>query len=330
MVDASMAARRGGAPPRTQFVEELEPTGQTVGGRALYLDLAKRALCNILYADAPLNLQGRGTKAAFDLERRIGGEDLPSEAHTFTGLRRLDNLQDCIEQALRDGVPGDLLEAGVGRGGASIFMRAVLKAHGVTDRRVYACDRFPDGGGERLAWPAALLVRTSAWIPSRRWRRHLFHAIQASGRSKDATNQRSFPDVAEPSDQLVDMAIAFARDPGLLARLATPLAVVKRNFAAYDLLDEQTVFVPGFFADTLPVLDAPALAVLRLDADTEESTATALAELYDRLSPGGFCIIDDYHSFPDCRRAVDRFRADRGIVEAIQPIDSHAVFWRRA
>ncbi|MDA0702227.1 MAG: hypothetical protein O3A96_03160 [Proteobacteria bacterium] len=126
------------------------------------------------------------------------------------------------------------------------------------------------------------------------------------------------------------MAIAFARDPGLLARLATPLPEVKRNFAAYGLLDEQTVFVPGFFADTLSGLETPVLAVLRLDADTEESTETALTELYDRLSLGGFCIADDYHSFPDCRRAVDRFRTDRGITEPIQQIDRHAVFWRRA
>jgi O-methyltransferase len=54
--------------------------------------------------------------------------------------------------------------------------------------------------------------------------------------------------------------------------------------------------VPGCFADTV---ETQALAVLRLDADTEKRTETALAELYDRVSPGGFCIIDDYHSFPD-------------------------------
>jgi hypothetical protein len=58
------------------------------------------------------------------------------------GLRRLDNLQQCIEDALRDQVPGDLVETGVWRGGAVIFMRGVLKAHGVNDRNVWAADSF--------------------------------------------------------------------------------------------------------------------------------------------------------------------------------------------
>src|SRR6266550_1111339 len=59
----------------------------------------------------------------------------PSYADTMIGLRRLDNLHSCIESVLRDGVPGNLIETGVWRGGACIFMRGVLAAHGVTDRR---------------------------------------------------------------------------------------------------------------------------------------------------------------------------------------------------
>jgi hypothetical protein len=58
------------------------------------------------------------------------------------GLRRLDNLQTCVEDVLRRGVPGDLIETGVWRGGATILMRAVLKAHGVTDRAVWVADSF--------------------------------------------------------------------------------------------------------------------------------------------------------------------------------------------
>jgi len=35
-----------------------------------------------------------------------------------------------------------LIETGVWRGGATIFMRAILKAHGVTDRTVWVADPF--------------------------------------------------------------------------------------------------------------------------------------------------------------------------------------------
>jgi O-methyltransferase len=79
-----------------------------------------------------------------DAERRESGRDWPppAAAETMIGLKRLDNLQHCIDGVLEAGVPGDLIEAGVWRGGAAIFMRAVLAARGVTDRAVWAADSF--------------------------------------------------------------------------------------------------------------------------------------------------------------------------------------------
>jgi O-methyltransferase len=73
--------------------------------------------------------------------REVGG-DWPATAETMIGLRRLDNLQCCIETVLADDVPGDLIETGVWRGGATIFMRAALAAHEVTDRTVWVADSF--------------------------------------------------------------------------------------------------------------------------------------------------------------------------------------------
>lgn len=132
--------------------------------RALYLDLLKRALVNWTHADAEMKpIRSRGLSGLvkrtvvrvvagrrarlvrpfrFDAEKRAEGRDWPPTAHTMIGLKRLNNLQHCVETVLRDRVPGDLLEAGVWRGGASIFMRGVLKAHGVTDRRVWLADSF--------------------------------------------------------------------------------------------------------------------------------------------------------------------------------------------
>ena len=63
-------------------------------------------------------------------------------SHTMVGMKRLDNIQYCIETVLRDAVPGDFLEAGVWRGGACIFMRGVLAAHGIVERAVWAADSF--------------------------------------------------------------------------------------------------------------------------------------------------------------------------------------------
>ncbi len=67
---------------------------------------------------------------------------MPPDAETMIGLKRLDNIEYCVTDVLRRGVPGDLIETGVWRGGATIFMRAVLKVYGDTERAVWVADSF--------------------------------------------------------------------------------------------------------------------------------------------------------------------------------------------
>jgi O-methyltransferase len=111
--------------------------------------------------------------------------------------------------------------------------------------------------------------------------------------------------------------------------LAATLEAVQDNFSTYSLLSEQVHFLRGWFADTLKDAPVKALAVLRIDADLYASTRDVLQALYDKLTPGGFIIVDDYHAFPPCRRAVDEFRDERGIAEPLTRIDWTAVFWRK-
>jgi hypothetical protein len=153
--------------------------------RHLYLDLMKRCLVNMIYPQAeevPLAavtagfrggsahalLKGEGGLSGHisatrsgDHSGRMEGRVWPVIAHTMIGLKRLDNLEFCIEQVIAKGVPGDLIETGVWRGGATIFMRAMLKAYGVTDRCVWVADSFeglpppdernyPPDAGDRL------------------------------------------------------------------------------------------------------------------------------------------------------------------------------------
>ena len=128
---------------------------------SLYLDLLQRALTRAGFDDevvTPLDSTAPLDRVARRLARRSGAEvvrrstpdprrrevgaDLPAGAETMVGLKRLANIRECVETVVRDGVPGDLVETGVWRGGASIFMRGVLAAHGVTDRTVWVADSF--------------------------------------------------------------------------------------------------------------------------------------------------------------------------------------------
>lgn len=125
----------------------------------------------------------------------------------------------------------------------------------------------------------------------------------------------------------------YPQDRGLhlehFRELAISIDEVRRNFERYELLDDQVRFLEGWFKDTLPRAPIARLAVMRLDGDLYESTMDALTNLYDRLSPGGFVIIDDY-SIPACRQAVEDFRRSRGIADDIVQIDWTGVFWRRS
>jgi O-methyltransferase len=131
----------------------------------LYLDLLKKVLSRYLFGEAhrPLALRHGSARhwlylpaerllrrtgweilrrIPFDAEARTEGRDWPIDAETMIGLKRLNNVQACITDVLERGVPGDLIETGVWRGGTIIFMRAVLKAYGAQDRTVWAADSF--------------------------------------------------------------------------------------------------------------------------------------------------------------------------------------------
>ncbi len=113
------------------------------------------------------------------------------------------------------------------------------------------------------------------------------------------------------------------------AELAISIEEVKANFAAYGLLNERVRFLKGWFKDTLPNAPIEKLAILRLDGDMYESTMDALVSLYDRLSIGGYVIVDDYGAVPSCQKAVSDFRAQRAIDEPICDIDWTGIFWRK-
>ena len=106
-------------------------------GSELYLSLLKRSLTNTLFAAEP-DVNQAPLRFVMELERHYvrGG------AVSMLPLARFDNLQSCILDVLADRIPGDFIETGVWRGGATIFMRAVLKVLGVIDRKVWAADSF--------------------------------------------------------------------------------------------------------------------------------------------------------------------------------------------
>lgn len=230
----------------------------------LYLDLMKKTLSFLLW-------DNEHTK-----EQKENGLVWPVHAHTMIGLRRLENIQFCMQDVLDKSIPGDFVETGVWRGGACILMRAVLAANGVNDRKVFVVDSF-----QGLPPP---------------------DTVQYPQDTGDSHYQIQYLSVSQET--------------------------VMDNFSKYGLLDENVIFLKGWFKDTLPTAPIDKIAVLRLDGDMYQSTTESLTYLYPKLSIGGYCIIDDW-ALPSAKKATMDYRESFGITAPLQAIDPIAVFWRK-
>lgn len=264
-----------------------------------YLNLLKGSLTATVHQDAYIArpsyaddsmVVGRARRALtralrsrdWELVRRVprsallDGRVWPLTGETMIGPARLEQLQSCVEEIVRTAVAGDLIETGTWRGGASIFMRGVLRAMDVTDRRVWVADSFRG------------LPEPDQRFPADRGDRHHRYS-----------------------------------------ELAVSLELVRENFRRYGLLDDQVCFLEGWFKETLPTVSDVRWSLIRLDGDMYESTIDALENLYPRLSPGGFVVVDD-GALPPCRQAVEDFRARNAISDPIESIDWTGIFWQRA
>jgi O-methyltransferase len=150
----------------TYTVHDTETVAPTAAAD-LYLDLLKKCLTRSIFRDTFLKVEPAWIRTTLDAEAaqaieqflashefdvvrrcevnpddRRDGRDWPPDAETMVGMRRLDNLQEIVTRVLRDGVPGDLIETGVWRGGCTIFMRAILAAFGDDSRTVWVADSF--------------------------------------------------------------------------------------------------------------------------------------------------------------------------------------------
>lgn len=104
---------------------------------------------------------------------------------------------------------------------------------------------------------------------------------------------------------------------------------VQRLFANLNLTNYK--IIKGWFQNTLPenkdAIDS--IAILRLDGDWYESTKVCLEHLYDKVSIGGYILIDDYNFWPGCKKAIDEFFGNRGIIPEIKRIDASGIYIRK-
>lgn len=190
-------------------------------------------------------------------------------SRTMTDTIRLFGLIEALRYIVRVGVPGEIVECGVWRGGSMQAAALTLLECDDTERELHLFDTFegmppPSDADVRLkdGQTAAELMRTS---------------------DKDAAI----------------WAIAELDD--------VKQAMVETGYPA-----ERIVYHPGRVEDTIPDEAPDQMALIRLDTDWYESTRHELHHLYDRLSPGGILIIDDYRYWKGSYRATHEWLDETG------------------
>ncbi|GAQ87073.1 hypothetical protein KFL_003290100 [Klebsormidium nitens] len=106
---------------------------------------------------------------------------------------------------------------------------------------------------------------------------------------------------------------------------------VQEHFKSYNMLNERVLFHKGFFRDSLPTAPVSQLAVIRADGDMYESTMDILFNLYEKLSVGGYVVIDDW-GIPEAQEAVWDFAKWHGFTDDVKNlvrIDQSAIYWKK-
>jgi O-methyltransferase len=205
--------------------------------------------------------------------QRMEGLDWPTDALTMIGLKRMNNLHEMLDYVRIQKIEGDLIETGVWKGGATIFMKLYCDVYGM-NKKIFVCDSF-----EGLPKPSGKFSQDNGDM------HHTFNELSIS------------------------------------------LENVKRNFESMRCLDDNVIFIKGFFGDTLPnnkIIDK--ISLLRMDGDMYESTHDVFYSCYNKLVDEGVCIIDDYclHGAKTC---VHDFRDNENINDKINFIDKCGIYW---
>ena len=201
---------------------------------------------------------------------------------TAASVERLYALYSAVRYVHCAGVPGDIVECGVWRGGNCVLAALTLMMLGDTNRRVWLYDTF-----------------AGMTEPTERDR-------DVYGGRADDMRGRAYSAEGRPTP----FQFIASRDD------------VAANMERTGYPGSRVQYIEGRVEDTLPRHQPDQIALLRLDTDWYESTAHSMRQLYPALARGGVLLLDDYGDWPAVREAVHECLEDLGETLLLNRIDN--------
>ncbi|MBT8419083.1 MAG: TylF/MycF family methyltransferase [Silicimonas sp.] len=108
---------------------------------------------------------------------------------------------------------------------------------------------------------------------------------------------------------------AFRSEERLMGKFKDADDVPRRLERFAETFGLQLDLRKGYFEQTLPGIADRQFCFLHIDCDTYSGHKEVLEALYDRLTPGGIIVLDDYkaEAWPGATKAVDEFLGPRGV-----------------
>ncbi len=110
--------------------------------RDAYVDLIKRTITNYAYLGGDTPFENFRCVTHYDVPEARWKIDPLARPITLLSKSQLDLVEKSVLLVEARGVPGDFIEAGIWRGGVIILMRALMNAHQISGRRIFAADSF--------------------------------------------------------------------------------------------------------------------------------------------------------------------------------------------
>lgn len=217
--------------------------------------------------------------------------------NTMLSKRRLVTLYQQVAYCEEHNIPGDFVECGVWKGGATGMMALANLRKATQRRHLHLFDAFQE------------ICEPDAAVDGERALREVREFTGRGGHDKGTlqplTGFYDFlggPGTLDENRQLLEKTIGYPAE-----------------FLHYHV---------GWFQETLPAVHEKIgpIAILRLDGDWYASTKVCLEYLFDKVVKGGMVIIDDYGTYEGCRKAVDEFMTHRGIKAYLIPVDNDCRF----
>lgn len=209
------------------------------------------------------------------------------------------NTVNLAKRCIEDGIPGDFVECGINAGGQPALMGYALRRYGTEVDRARKIHLFDSFEGQ----PQASIHDCEEY--------QRVHGVNPDPTKGIAANH-----------------------------FIATIEQVQENMRKWDVPLDQLVYHKGWVQEVIPLLAAsfPAIALLRVDVDLHDSTLPIFEHLYEKVSPGGYIISDDWGQYPldaepqGCRKAALSILNHKGIkLPPVTPLPraNGTVWWQK-